>query len=326
MWMFGFQNCSGIVGSLLAYGISYLDKKGGLSAWQWVYLLEGIFTSLFGLVVWFVLPDYPKSPRSQSWLTAREQAFLEVRLSENAPLSDDAAFSKSEVVTALRDPRTYAFMACQCLLNMGGYGLSWYLPTITTNLGFAGLPRNQLLNIPPAAASVMAIIFAGWFMKRAYVTRPVFVAPMLIGTVIMFALLVGLTSPAGIYVACILCTMFYSVYFIPLWAWRSATLKGSTGTAFTLAFQSSIGQVGGVVGPQLFLEKWSYNGYKNSFAICLAAVVAACIANVWTWWLTRTVENDVLLVRRERIKAEKEGGVYAGDDVRVFGDRSSISV
>jgi hypothetical protein len=35
MWMFGLQNCSGIVGSLLAYGISYLNGKGGLSAWRW---------------------------------------------------------------------------------------------------------------------------------------------------------------------------------------------------------------------------------------------------------------------------------------------------
>lgn len=109
-------------------------------------------------------------------------------------------------------------MASQVLLNMGGYGLSWYLPTITTNLGFAGLPRNQLLNIPPAAASVLAIIFAGWFMKQAYVTRPVFIAPILIGVTVMYALLVGLNSPAGLYVACILGTMFYSVYFIPFWA------------------------------------------------------------------------------------------------------------
>ena len=107
---------------------------------------------------------------------------------------------------------------------------------------------------------------------------------------------------------------------------RSATLKGSTGAAFTLAFQSSIGQVGGVIGPQLFLEKWSHNGYKNSFAICLAMAVAACVANIWTWWLTRRTENDVLLVRRERIKAEKAGGVYSGDDVRIFGEGSSTSV
>lgn len=100
-----------------------------------------------------MLPDYPKSPTSNKWLTPREQEYLEVRLSENAPLTEEAAFNKAEVIAALKDPRTYAFMLNQLLINLGGYGLSWYLPTITTNLGFAGLPRNQLLNIPPAAVS-----------------------------------------------------------------------------------------------------------------------------------------------------------------------------
>jgi MFS transporter, ACS family, DAL5 transporter family protein len=59
-------------------------------------------------------------------------------------------------------------MLSQTLVNLGGYGLSWNLPTITTNLGFATLPRNQLLNIPAAAAAALAIVFSGWFLKQAY--------------------------------------------------------------------------------------------------------------------------------------------------------------
>ena len=128
MWMFGFQNFSGIVGSLLAYGISYMDGLCGMSAWQWVYLLEGIATILFAIVVFFVLPDYPKSPRSNSWLTPREQEYLELRLSENAPKTEDAAFNTAEILESLQNPRTYAFMLSQILMNLGGYGLSWQLP------------------------------------------------------------------------------------------------------------------------------------------------------------------------------------------------------
>lgn len=33
--MFAINNFSGIVGSLLTYGISYLDGQRGLSSWQW---------------------------------------------------------------------------------------------------------------------------------------------------------------------------------------------------------------------------------------------------------------------------------------------------
>ena len=98
---------------------------------------------------------------------------------------------------------------------------------------------------------------------------------------------------------------------------RSATLVGTTGTAFTLAFQSCIGQVGGVVGPQLFQSRFAYNGYKQSFAICAAAIGASWLANGWTWWLTAKNERDVQKVARLRIKAHKQGKVWVGDDVKL---------
>lgn len=132
--------------------------------------------------------------------------------------------------------------------------------------------------------------------------------------------------------------MFYSCYFVAFWPCkfvllvpdtpladslqgRSSTLAGTTGTAFTLAFQSSVGQVGGVIGPQLFQERWAYNGYKTSFGICAAAIIASWACNLWTWWLTRNIEWDVLRVRRLRIRAEKSGEVLSNDDVKYFDER-----
>lgn len=124
-----------------------------------------------------------------------------------------------EVVDALKDQKTYSFMISQVLINFAGYALSWQLPTITTSLGFAGLPRNQLLNIPPAAASVLSIIFSGWFLKRAYMTRPAYIMACIMGPMLLFFILLAvLDNKIGIYVACVLGTMFYSVYFIPFWA------------------------------------------------------------------------------------------------------------
>jgi hypothetical protein len=187
-----------------------------------VYILEGIFTILFAGVVYLVLPDWPKSERTKKWLTEREQEYVEARLSENAPKTDDANFNLREVIDALRDPRTYSFMLSQILVNFAGYALSWQLPTITTSLGFAGLPRNQLLNIAPAAASVLAIIFAGWFLGRGYMTRPAFIMYLIMGPALLFFILLAvLDNKVGIYIACVFGTMFYAVYFIPFWACTS---------------------------------------------------------------------------------------------------------
>ncbi|KAJ9367563.1 hypothetical protein DTO282F9_3381 [Paecilomyces variotii] len=324
-WMFGIQQLATVVGSLICYAISYMNGMRGLSAWRWVYLLEGIATILFSVIIWLVLPDYPKSPRSNKWLTSREQEFIEARLPETAPVTSDPAFKKEEVIEALKTQSMWAFMLSQFFVNLGGYSLSWYLPTITTSLGFAGLPKNQLLNIPPAAASILAIIFSAYFIKRAYITRPAYIMIIMVGMVVCFVLFFTISSPAGIYVACILGTMFYSMYFIPFWAWRSTTLKGSTGAAFALGFQNCVGQIGGVIGPQLFQEKWAYNRYKNSFAIAGSSIIAAFFANLWTWWLTRNLEWDVRRIARLRHKAQKEGKVFAGDDIKVLEERQFYS-
>jgi MFS family permease len=315
MWMFGFQSFSGIVGSLLVYGISYMNGVGGLSAWRWVFLLEGIVTILFSGVIYFVLPDYPKSPRSARWLSPDEQEYLEIRLSAHAPRTNDAAFNAREILDSLRDPKLIGFTASQFLLNIAGYGLSWQLPVVTTSLGFAALPANQLLNIPSAAVTVIGIIAVGWFMRGAYITRPLLIQLLTAGTLIFFIVLCVNVSKGAIYAACVLGYAFYYVIFIPFWAWRSASLVGSTGTAFTLALQTSIAQVGGVIAPQVFQSKYASNNYRTSFIICTACVGAAAISNAWLWFLTREVESDIKTVRRLRIQSRKEGKVYTGDDV-----------
>ena len=156
------------------------------------------------VVIYFVLPDYPKSPRSNKWLTQREPKYLETRLSENAPLTHESAFSSKEIKASLSDPRTYSFMINQILVNLAGYGLQWYLPTITTSLGFAGLPRNQLLNIPPTAAAVISIIIAGQLLKRAWVTRPAFTQPINALMAVGFIMFFTVTSKGAIYAACVI--------------------------------------------------------------------------------------------------------------------------
>ncbi|KAL4791100.1 major facilitator superfamily domain-containing protein [Aspergillus venezuelensis] len=298
MWMFAFQNCSGIIRSLLVYGLSYMNDVSGLSAWRW-------------------------SPSSSKCLTSDEQEYLELRLSDNAPRADEPDFSVKEIALVLKDPKMYLFTACQLVLNIAGYGLSWQLPTITTSLGFATLPRNQLLNTPPAAATVIGIVVAARVMRYAFSMR-LFFCKLFNGITLTFFVVLCLPVSLGAsYAACVVGTTFYCVYFIPFWAWRSSNISGATGTAFTVAAQTAVAQVGGIFAPQVFQAKYAGDDgrYRASFIICPACCPAAMVPNQLLWWLTKDVEGDVLCVRRERIKAEKEGVVYIGDDVRVEGGR-----
>ncbi|KAF2494550.1 MFS general substrate transporter [Lophium mytilinum] len=293
----------------------------GLSSWQWTFIIEGVLTMAFAGVVYWLYPDYPRSERTSKWLTPREQEFVELRLTENAPLTSDKAFSVKESIETLKDPRLWLFMFTQVCMNTGGFGLSWCLPTIITNLGFAGLPRNLLLIIPTAAGAIFAITFAAYILKKAWVPRPLFTL-----SIISWKLVALLSSwvpvpRGGIYAACVLGTMFSAAEAIPFWAWRTSSLKGTTGTAFAFGLQSGIGQLGGVIGPQIFRQKYKANGYRVSYGICLAAIAAGFFGGCWCWYITRNLETDVRRVRKNRIRAANKGELYVKDDVKAFEER-----
>lgn len=83
------------------------------------------------------------------------------------------------------------------------------------------------------------------------------------------------------------------------------------------AFQNCLGQVGGVIAPQLFLSQYAFNGYKLPFAVCAAMAGGAWLFTAWGWYLTRKLESDVRHVRKLRISAEQDGEIYTGEDVVV---------
>jgi MFS transporter, ACS family, DAL5 transporter family protein len=144
---------------------------------------------------------------------------------------------------------------------------------------------------------------------------------MVLGNLVFLIVLAYAPSSSAKYVACILSNLFSASFYPPYWSWRAGYLSGATGAAFAMGLQSAVLNVGSVVSPQFFQSKWAYNGYRNSFDICIVLVVAAQVANLYTWWLTRKVERQVLRVRREVLGAKKEGREYNGhNDIDVLGD------
>ncbi|EPE08706.1 pantothenate transporter [Ophiostoma piceae UAMH 11346] len=321
MWLFGIFSLANVIGSLLIYGMAFLDGKQGLSSWQWIFLLEGVATVAFSGVIYLLFPEYPKSKRTAEWLTPREQDFIEQRLADNAPLTADAKFSGKESRNILKDPRLWAFMITQVLMNTGNFGLTWFLPTIISNLGFAKSPRNILLLIPPAATTIIGMVIAFQVLKRAWVPRPVVALSVCLVEVGVFAIFIGTRARGAIYTACILGSTLSSVFAIPFWSWRSSSLKGSTGTAFAYGLQSGIGQLGGVIGPQIFRSQYVSNGYKVPYSVCTACIAGGFFGCLLCWYLTYRLENDVLRVQHEQIKAKLQNKLYTGDDVDYKNDR-----
>ena len=54
-WFWAADYASGIVSSFLAYGILRVNARGH-AGWQWLFLIEGLFTLVMGIGSFFMLP------------------------------------------------------------------------------------------------------------------------------------------------------------------------------------------------------------------------------------------------------------------------------
>ncbi len=102
-WFFAASITAGIVGGLLAFGISYLNGTFGLQGWRWIFILEGLPTVIMGVVVWIYLPNYPETC---TFLSTEDREYYS-KLSKDQQGDAEIHSVKTRLLATLKDPTTY---------------------------------------------------------------------------------------------------------------------------------------------------------------------------------------------------------------------------
>jgi MFS family permease len=190
---FASASLSGAIGGLIAYAIGHMNGVGGLSAWRWLFILEGTGSCVFALLVWYSMPDYPEcSP----WLSAEEKELAEKRLRVEGSKGSSPGLTWKDAKSTLTDWRLYGhYLVClffSASLPFSGGGscynlchiqflylgrtnkdqiafaiacpfssLSLFLPSLTASLGYSDL-QTQVMTIPPNATAYVVSVIAAW--------------------------------------------------------------------------------------------------------------------------------------------------------------------
>ncbi|MGH8805187.1 MAG: MFS transporter, partial [Polaromonas sp.] len=112
---------SSVVGGPLAGNIlNLMGGVGGLSSWQWVFLIEGTPTILAGIFTFFYLTD---RPQDANWLTAREKQLVRAELER-----DHKALGEREhsIFAALKDMRLWLFVVIYFCIVAANATLNFY--------------------------------------------------------------------------------------------------------------------------------------------------------------------------------------------------------
>ncbi|KAI0180351.1 MFS general substrate transporter [Hypoxylon sp. FL1284] len=93
-WFWTALSTVNIVGSLLAAGILQMRGINGWSGWQWLFLIEGLITTLVGVFSWGLMPPGPTQTRHwfrgrDGWFSEHEEFILVNRLLRDDPSKGD---------------------------------------------------------------------------------------------------------------------------------------------------------------------------------------------------------------------------------------------
>ncbi|KAG6847794.1 hypothetical protein H0H93_005959 [Arthromyces matolae] len=142
-----------------------MDGVGNRPGWAWIFILEGLFTVLFGISSYFTLPHSPERAR---FLTEEEREYVVSRLRETgATGSDDNAdgFSWKEIWQAFTLPQVglvaVAFFFDGTLI----YALAYFTPSIIASLGYTNA-NAQLYSVPPFAMAFVVAIVVSYLSDR----------------------------------------------------------------------------------------------------------------------------------------------------------------
>jgi MFS family permease len=277
---------SGIIGAPLSGYLLELNGAGGMTGWQWMFIVEAIPAILLGLIVPFYLTNRPAEAR---WLQPDQAEWLQKTL-------DAENYHKPHMplLRAVVHPSILALSAVYFCMMVGLYGLNFWMPTVLGRDGVGiGSPHLKwILAIPPLCGA-LTMFFWGrrsdrkqereWHVLWAMFTGALGFVLAAACTHKGFA--ANFSPPVNQTIATMGFVLVAVGVFCAMptfWPLPSVRLCG-TAAAGGIAVVNSIGNLGGFVGPYIIgALKDSQYGYPGGLLVSALFMALGAILVVVT--------------------------------------------
>ncbi|GAQ09820.1 uncharacterized transporter C1683.12 [Aspergillus lentulus] len=306
---FSASHIANAFGSLIAAGIlNGLDGNRGLSAWRWLYIIEGAISVFLGFIAWYLLPDFPENWRALS----PEMKHVAIRrMALQAAESDLDEGNASSQLTGLKlafaDPKLYLFAGIYICM-VGSFGFTNFFPTLTSSLGY-NHTISLLLAAPPFIFMTLYSYFHSLLSDRLQSRFWFFVYPIPIA---IAGLLLFMTtdSLAAKYFATFL-MMFCVCMNGTTLSWAASSMpRPPAKRAVAYAFMNGVGNTTGIWTPFTYRDKdWPH--YRLALGICIGLQAGAAVLGSWLRFVL--VRENKRLEREEREAVQGlQGGIASG--------------
>jgi len=267
-WWFSSTGAWTIIGGALNYGFAQITG-GSLARWQYIYLLAGSLTIIFGAVCFAV----PNSAVSAWFLSPEERVVAVERLRRGQTGVRCQKLKFSQIREAALDIKIWlvAFMMAGAYTVNGA--VSGFGPLIVSTFGWSTL-ESILLQFPLGGVVLIFILLTGWLSSRIPNIR------------LILLVLCCLPVIAG-------CTMIWR----SSWTHRAAT---------PVAGYTIIGFFGPVVSLIISIGMSNVAGATKKSCTAAAIFVAYCVGNVrclcWSFSLSSLLSDSWQIIGPQLIK------------------------
>jgi hypothetical protein len=125
------------VTGLLAFGVFHIHSK--LSAWRYLFIIEGSCTALFSFFAFWYLPMNIAKARFLS-TEEKDLAFYRIQMDSSSVV--DEKFDLKESLKIFRMPVVWVWLAIEMCLGVPLQSVGLFLPQIVTRLGYSVFKTN----------------------------------------------------------------------------------------------------------------------------------------------------------------------------------------
>lgn len=258
---------SGMVGGPISGVImQHLGGFLGFKNWQWLFLIEGMLPVAMGIAAFFVLND---RPRDAKWLSGSEKDLLTANLASPSRSESHSGFHA--FLSALKRPMLWVATFGYFSVTWAGTLLNFWAPTIIHRSGVASLLQVGLLSAVPYTVGAIGMLALCYSSDRSLERHWHFFAAVFVAACAAIAIAFSSSSPS-LSIACLALLAVGYLSAIALFWTIPTSFLSEREAAGSIAFISSVGQIGSLVAPVLFGYVSDRTG-SLAMAVCAAALV-----------------------------------------------------
>ncbi|KAL7917147.1 high-affinity nicotinic acid transporter [Trichoderma austrokoningii] len=292
---------SGTISGLLAYGISFMDGAGGLAGWRWMFILEGLPIIFCGIYTYFYLPNYPQIA---TFLTSDEKRALLTNLPEDSPTMRGSTWDWNQVKDMLRNPTFVPFLVIWAAHGIGGYGITFILPSVVYELGISNTAIAQLMTMPPYTLVFIILMSIAYLIHTKRVSAWVAALGVELLQIICYILLITVKAPIAKYVFILVGVAGTHSLFPVLWSERIRNTRGTTAAGMAIGMTNAAAQLQGIGGPQIYQLKFG-PAYHTSYFCSIGLLSLSLISIAGCWFLVSKADRKRKLADSTEVQDEK---------------------